>query len=167
MNFSESLRGFNSSKPATSFSSNYYDDEDQDETVNEDSVDYGLGDDMSEASSDEFIDDETLQLSLFETALKKNNSFKKKLTSNPGFKRNKLLTELTYNQSEVIGQSETLMSLNEEFAKKLVLHLCMVLCRVIYIQARILLPYMNGLLEKCISLRLMFRVKTLIMSRTN
>lgn len=104
---------------------NYYEDEDEfdfasieenntdDEKVNE-SENFNDKD-----QSDEFIDDETLHMSLFaDTALKSNTRLKKKLLSKPGFKKNKLLTELTYNQNEIIGQSETIMSLNEEFLRR-------------------------------------------------
>lgn len=69
-------------------------------------------------SEEELIDDETLHMNLFGTALKNNVNFKKRLMNNSSFKSNKLLTELTYNQSEIIGQHEALLSLNEEFAKK-------------------------------------------------
>ena len=77
------------------------------------------GNDSEEDDEDEeLIDDETLHLNLFGTALKNNPNFKKRLMNNPSLRANKLLTELTYNQKEVIGQSEALMSLNEEFSKK-------------------------------------------------
>lgn len=69
-------------------------------------------------SEEELIDDETLHMNLFGTALKNNVNFKKRLLSSSSFRSNKLLTELTYNQSEIIGQSEALLSLNEEFSKK-------------------------------------------------
>lgn len=69
-------------------------------------------------SEEELIDDETLHMNLFGTALKNNVNFKKRLLSSSSLRSNKLLTELTYNQSEIIGQSEALLSLNEEFSKK-------------------------------------------------
>jgi len=103
--------------PSTSLNKSYYEDEDQEELMIEDSLEELDGED-SDASSEEFIDDETLQLNLFESALKNNLNFKKKLMTTPPFKRNKLLLDLTYNQTETIGQSETLMSLNEEFARR-------------------------------------------------
>jgi len=100
-----------------SLNKDYYEDEDQEESMIDERFDE-LFEDSSNASFEEFIDDETLQLNLFESALKNNLNLKKKLISTPPFKRNKLLLDLTFNQTKTIGQSETLMSLNEEFARR-------------------------------------------------
>ena len=111
------------------FATNFYEDEDQekDEEVSMKNADNSLNSnnesfinelEQSECSADEFIDDDTLHMRLFDEALKNSKGFKKKIQNNSSFRGNKLLTELTYSNSDVIGQSETIRSLNQEYATR-------------------------------------------------